>query len=166
MLSKPLFERTLWVPCRDSVASGLSIGLFFAMMLMPFQMIPAALVAMRLRANVPFAMAACWVTNPVTTPPILWAQFKLGHWMREVLGVPMPTFLTKVQFDVPGAGHLNAASFILGMISMGVLVSLLTYPLVHLFAVLLPQHLPARRAAKKKAGALRQEDSDGQNCGS
>lgn len=154
------------MPCRDSVASGLSIGLFFAMMLMPFQMIPAALVAMRLRANVPFAMAACWVTNPVTTPPILWAQFKLGQWMREVLSVPMPEFLTKVQFDVPGAGHLNAASFILGMISMGVMISLLTYPLVHLFAVLLPQHLPKRRAAKKDGRSLNRPDSAERNCGS
>jgi hypothetical protein len=78
----------------------------------------------------------------------------------------MPEFLTKVQFDVPGAGPLNTASFILGMISMGVLVSLLTYPLVHLFAVLLPQHLPARRLSKKDARALNRADSAGRNCGS
>ena len=163
VISRPLFERSLWIPYRDSVAAGLSIGLFFSMMLMPFQMVPAALVAMRSRANVPFAMAACWVTNPFTTAPILWAQFKLGHWMREVLGVPMPKFLAKVQFDVPGAGHLNAASFILGMLSMGVLLALVAYPLVHMFSALLPQHLPAHKPFRKGNRGFSRRRRDDQN---
>ncbi len=144
-LSRPIANRCLWIPCRDTVAAGLSIGLFFSMMLMPFQMIPAALIAMRVRANVPFAMLACWITNPLTTPPVLYGQFRLGHWMREGLGVPMPDFLEKVQFDVPGVGTLNAASFILGMIASGVLLALSAYPLVHLFSAVLPHHLPVRR---------------------
>jgi uncharacterized protein (DUF2062 family) len=42
-------------------------------------MVPAALIAMRFRANVPFAMAACWITNPVTAGPALFGQFVLGH---------------------------------------------------------------------------------------
>lgn len=152
-ISKPLFHRCLWVPCRDTVASGLAIGLFFSMMLMPFQMLPAAIVAMRLRANVPFAMAACWITNPVTAAPVMFAQFKLGQWMRDVLSVPMPGFLTKVHFDVPGAGTFNAASYILGMISTGVIVALCAYPIVHLFSAVLPHHLPVRRRAARAEAA-------------
>ncbi len=148
-LSQPLFARNLWVPCRDSVASGLAIGLFFSMMLMPFQMIPASIIAMRLKANVPFAIAACWFTNPFTTAPVLYAQFKLGKWMRESLGVPMPAFLEDVQFTVPQAGHFDAASYILGMFTLGVLAALCAYPLVHLFAAILPQHLPVRRPGMK-----------------
>jgi len=144
-VTKPLFDRSLWVPCRDSVANGLAIGLFFSMMLMPFQMIPASIIAMRAKANVPFAIAACWLTNPITTAPILYAQFKLGEWMRETLGVPMPDFLEGVQFTVPQAGNFNAASYILGMFTLGVLVALFAYPLVHLFAAILPQHLPVRK---------------------
>lgn len=115
------------------------------MMLMPFQMLPAAILAMRARANVPFAIAACWLTNPITTPPTLYAQFRLGHWMRETLGVPMPEFLAKVNFDVPHAGHFNAASYILGMLTTGVLLALCAYPLVHLFSAILPHYLPKRR---------------------
>ena len=57
-LSRPLFDRSLWVPCRDTVSAGLAFGLFFSVMLMPFQSLPAAVLAMRFRANVPFAMAA------------------------------------------------------------------------------------------------------------
>ncbi len=121
------------------------------MMLIPFQMIPASIMAMRARANVPFAIAGCWVTNPITTGPMLYIQFVLGHWMREKLGIPMPNFLTDVHFTVPGVGSLNAASYILGMLTTGVLAALLAYPLVHLFSAVLPQYLPVRKRRRNAA---------------
>lgn len=151
-ISKPLFHRSLWVPCRDTVATGLAIGLFFSMMLMPFQMLPAAVFAMRARANVPFAIAACWLTNPFTTPPIMYGQFAIGNWMRHSLGVPMPQFLQDVHFDVPQVGDLNAASYILGMLTMGVVVALCAYPVVHLFSAILPHHLPVRKRKQRPLG--------------
>ncbi len=153
-LTKPLFHKSLWKPCRDTVASGLAIGLFFSMMLMPFQMIAAAVIAMRFRVNVPFAVAACWITNVFTNVPIWLAQVWLGDWMRYTLGVPMPGFLAKVHFDIPEAGEMNAASFVLGMITSGIVLALLAFPLVHLFSMIMPHHLPivARRVA---AGDLR-----------
>jgi hypothetical protein len=45
----------------------------------------------------------------------------------------------------------NAASFLLGTMVSGVIVALLSYPLVHAFSALLPQHLPVRRLRKNKA---------------
>ena len=144
-ITSKITDRALWIPCRDTVATGLAVGLFFSMMLMPFQMIPAALISMRLRANVPFAMAACWITNPITAGPTMFGQFVLGHWMRETLGVPMPHFISQVEFFVKGVGELNAASYILGMITSGVLCALLAYPLVHLFSAVMPHHLPVRK---------------------
>lgn len=158
-VTRPVRDRALWIPCRTTVSAGLAIGMFFSMMLMPLQMIPAALLAIRMRANVPFAIAGCWITNPLTTPPVLWLQFRLGDWMRNALGVPMPGFLSKVAFDVPGVGHLNAASFILGMLSSGVLLALLAYPLVHLFSLMMPHHLPARRHRPKCPGLRKSRDT-------
>lgn len=154
-VTRPVADRSLWIPCRTTVSSGVAIGAFFSMMLMPLQMIPAALLAIRLRANVPFAIAACWITNPLTTAPVLWCQFRLGDWMRDTLGVPMPHFLAKVAFDVPGAGQLNAASYLLGMMASGVLLAFLTYPVVHLFSMLMPHHLPARRRRARIAAAVK-----------
>lgn len=154
-LTKPLFHRHLWIPCRDTVAIGLAIGLFFSMILiLPLQMIFAAVLAMRFRANVPFAMAACWVSNIFTNVPIGMAQVWLGSWMRGTLGFPMPGFLTKVHFRIPEVGEVNAASFILGMFVSAVLLALLSYPLVHLFSAVMPHHLPVlkRRAARVSPG--------------
>jgi len=150
-ISGPLFNRSLWMPCRDTVASGLAIGLFFSVMMIPFQTLPAAIFAMRLKANVPFAMAACWFSNPFTTPAILFAQFRLGEWMREHLRVPMPDFLTAVHFQPPGVGSLNAASFILGMFTSGIVLALCAYPIVHLFSVIMPHYLPVRSRSSRNA---------------
>ncbi len=150
MISKPVADRRLWIPCRDTVASGMAIGMFFSLMPMPFQSIAATLLAMRFRANIPFAFAACWISNPFTTPAILLGQFFLGDWMRHTLGVPMPHFLAQVQFHVPKIGMFNTASFVLGMIVSGVLAALLSYPIVHAFSAIMPQHLPVRRLRKSK----------------
>lgn len=149
-ISGPFADRRLWIPCRDTVASGLAIGMFFSLMLMPFQALAATLLAMRFRANVPFAFAACWISNPLTTPAILFGQFFLGEWLRHTLAVPMPHFLAQVQFHVPKVGMFNAASFVLGMIVSGVLAALLSYPIVHAFSALMPHHLPVRRLRKNK----------------
>lgn len=146
-LTRPVSNRALWIPCRDTVAMGLAIGSFFSMMLMPFQGIAAAVLAIRFRANVPFAVAACFLSNPVTTPAILWGQFVLGDWLRKTVGVPMPHFLSQVEFHAP-VGQLNAASFLLGMITSGLLAALAAYPLVHGIAVVMPHHLPVRRRRK------------------
>lgn len=149
-LTKPLFDRHLWKPCRDTVASGLAIGMFFSMILvLPLQMIFAAVVAMRFRVNVPFAIAACWLSNVFTNVPIGLAQVEIGDWMRESLGVKVPGF-EGVEVSFMGIAF-NAASFILGMIVSGVILALLAYPLVHLFSAVLPHHLPVL-----KAGPLRE----------
>ncbi|MBK1883080.1 DUF2062 domain-containing protein [Luteolibacter pohnpeiensis] len=150
-LTRPLFNRNLWVPCRDTVASGIAIGLFFSMMPIPFQTIPSALIAMKAKANVPFAVAACWITNPLTIPFVFSAQFKLGQWMHDSLNVPKPPFLGP-----------KAADFTLGFLTSGVLLALCAYPLVHLFSALLPQHLPVRKSrlnAEDRRQRRRQSDA-------
>lgn len=151
-LTRPVRNRALWIPCRHTVASGLAIGLFFSVIPIPFQMIPATVLAIRAKSNVPFAIAATWVSNPVTTPFILWAQMRLGDWMIHTLHVPMPLFL-KVSKTVPGLGELNMDGFLLGTIVSAVLLALAAYPLVHLFSMMMPHHLPLRSKNMRPAAA-------------
>ena len=155
--SKPLFHRSLWVPCRDTVASGLAIGLFFSMMPMIPQSIFAAILAMRAKVNVPFAMAACFISNPFTNVPFWYAQIHLGQWLIDVLSLPVPPFLAKATAHMPGIGVISVSNFIVGFLAMGVLLALAAYPLVHLFSAILPQHLPVGRQGVRRAAAAAEQ---------
>ena len=158
-ISKPLFHRSLWVPCRDTVASGLAIGLFFSMMPFIPQSIFAAILAMRAKVNVPFAMAACFLTNPFTNVPFWYAQIHVGQWLINVLSLPV----LPGQITLPIVGIVSASNFIVGFVAMGVLLALSAYPIVHLFSALLPHHLPARRHGIKpgRVTAVPAAQSDG-----
>ena len=139
--SKPLFHRSLWIPCRDTVASGLAIGLFFSMMPFIPQSIFAAILAMRAKVNVPFAMAACFVSNPFTNVPFWYAQIHIGQWLINTFSLPV----LPGQITLPIVGIVSASNFIVGFVAMGVLLALSAYPLVHLFSAILPHYLPVRR---------------------
>ncbi len=150
--TKPIAKRELWIPCRHTVANGVTIGVFCSMIiLIPFQTIIAALVTIRAGANLPLAMACCWISNPLTFAPLLWLQCALGDWLRNSLGVPMPGFLSRDVLSIPEVGTVNSASFLLGMISFAVLGAVLAYCIVHLFATLMPHYLPDR-ARKRSEG--------------
>lgn len=149
-LTRPLFDRSLWVPCRDTVANGLAIGLFFSLIPIPMQSLFAAVVTMRAKANVPFAMAACLITNPLTNVPIWIAQAKFGRWLENLLSLPLPHFMEQA-ITVPGVGAVSIGTVIIGVTVSGVIAGLCAYPIVHIFSALMPHHLPVlrRRAVKR-----------------
>ena len=64
----------------------MAVGLFWGL-LIPIGQIPfAAATALVLRANVPVAAAATFITNPFTFPPVYYAAWRTGKW---VLGEPV-----------------------------------------------------------------------------
>ncbi|HCL96784.1 MAG TPA: hypothetical protein DHW77_03375 [Verrucomicrobiales bacterium] len=135
-ITKPLFDRDLWHPCRYTVAGGLSVGLFCAMLPIPFQMLLAALAGVRARVNIPIAMAACWVSNPFTQAPIWLAQERLGDWIRSNSNHALLHMLDveKTVFGVT----LNMASFVVGFITLGIVLSIIAYPIVYGISAFLP----------------------------
>lgn len=78
VMGDSLFSAGLWKPSVNTVALGVGCGLFWAMMPIPFQMIPSAITAYFGRFNVPAAISVVWVTNPFTWPVILYWQYRLG----------------------------------------------------------------------------------------
>lgn len=68
---------------RRSVSMAFLIGLFWAFIPMPFQMIPAALFAIWWRANLPIAVGLVWISNPLTMPPIYYACYEFGTWLLD-----------------------------------------------------------------------------------
>ncbi len=86
---------SLWRFNRRSVPRGVALGVL-AGILFPFAHMPlAAVLALPARANVPVAVSTTLVNNPVTFGPILYAAYKIGHWVLQldatVPGRPLAT---------------------------------------------------------------------------
>lgn len=89
-LGEHLYQSNLWHFNRHSAPRALAIGLFWAMIPMPMQMLAAALVAAPLRAYLPLSIGSVWLTNPVTMPPIFYGNYLLGAWLLNTPAVSMP----------------------------------------------------------------------------
>ena len=75
----------LWLLTRRSVANAFSVGLFCAMLPIPFQMVVAALGARLSRCNLALSVGLVWVTNPLTMPLIFYVNYRIGTFL---LGAP------------------------------------------------------------------------------
>lgn len=158
-LLAPIFNRELWHPCRETVASGLGIGLFVAMLPIPGQMVLAAVIAMRLRANVAIAIAACWVTNPATIPIILPLQANFGTFLHDSVGLPEIPVISEWEGTIPAilglpSQTVNAGSFITGFVVTALLCFLLAFPLIYALSALMPKLLPKTRYQRAKAKVI------------
>lgn len=79
-----LFSDLLWRTDKRSISGGVALGLFVAFTpTIPFQMLLTVCGGLYFRVNLPIALAACWVTNPLTAVPIYTAAWKLGRYIVE-----------------------------------------------------------------------------------
>lgn len=84
LLGKRIHDAPIWHLNRRSASRAVMIGLFFAFMPIPFQMLPAAIVCIFARANLPLALVCVWITNPLTIAPIFYITYKLGALLLDV----------------------------------------------------------------------------------
>jgi uncharacterized protein (DUF2062 family) len=73
-----LHDANLWHLNRRSARGAFSVGLFFAFIPVPFQMVLAAACAIPFRVNLPLSVALVWLTNPLTMPPIFYCSYRVG----------------------------------------------------------------------------------------
>ncbi|MGY8905135.1 MAG: DUF2062 domain-containing protein [Burkholderiales bacterium] len=146
----------LWRIQHASVARGVAIGFFLAFVLPFGRGLTAALLSIMLRANIPVAALATFITNPINLGFWLWLAYELGHWL---LGIPAT--------GSEASASLNGASVVVWMqhvgwpaaVGMGVFavsLSLLGYAGVHLLwlaQLTLKRRARARRAASKTRSA-------------
>jgi uncharacterized protein (DUF2062 family) len=88
--ARHFLDKTVWKPTRHTFAGGLAVGLFVMMLVIPGQMPLALLIAALLRVNIPIAVIACWITNPVTMAPVAWWEIEFGNWIVRLLGLGDP----------------------------------------------------------------------------
>ena len=144
-----LFERDLWRPCMRSVAVGLSIGLFCAMLPIPLQMPLAALCCLIGRGNIPSAVAACWISNPITQIPLMLFQEKIGAYVRDFID-----FGWFEAIDIEGVipffnSTVNLANFTVGVILSAVFLGIIAYPIVFILYAIFHRDTPEEKELKK-----------------
>ncbi len=84
-----LHDANLWHLNRYSVSSAVFIGFLVAFVPLPMHMVTAAILAIWWRANVPVAVSAVWLSNPITIPIQLYFAYKIG---ARILQLPQHQF--------------------------------------------------------------------------
>jgi uncharacterized protein len=137
-------SKTVWKPTQHTLAGGLALGMFCMVHLIPGQMPLAAVLAALFRVNIPIAIMACWISNPFTFVPLIWAQEKIGsavlpympYFMRNglhgfvawLLRV-FESFPAKIK-DMVGEEMLaKGAEFLTSMYLGGILIGLALIPI-------------------------------------
>ena len=116
---------------RRSVAGAFAVGLFFAWVPVPFQMVLSAAVAIPTRVNLIISVALVWITNPVTMPFLFYFAYWLGG---VVLGLDTNHFDFELSFDwLTNELLLIWQPFLLGCLIMAVTSSVLGYGVIRLF---------------------------------
>ncbi|SEL57755.1 hypothetical protein SAMN05216214_11488 [Atopomonas hussainii] len=113
-----IHDPNLWHLNRHSVARAMAVGLFWALIPMPMQMVAAAIFAVMWRANLPISIALVWLTNPLTMPPIFYCTYKLGAWMLDTPPLAFPEKLDLAWFEQIFLEHwqpLYAGSVVIGL---------------------------------------------------
>ena len=131
ILGRHIQNPNLWHLNRSSVSSGLSVGIFVALMPIPFQMLTAAVLAVLFKANLPIAVALTWITNPLTTPPIVIFCYQIG----SILMGDQPKHL-KFQFTFEwfvAEFHRFGIPFLLGSVVVAIFAALLSNFLIRLY---------------------------------
>jgi uncharacterized protein (DUF2062 family) len=131
ILGKRLHHPALWHLHRRSVAGALGSGVFVAFIPLPSQMLIAAALSVLLRVNLPLAVAAVWITNPITIPPIFYFTNRIGAWMLD--SEPL-----RFYFELSWAWLIHNLEIIwepllVGSLTVGIILGSLTY-LVVIFA--------------------------------
>lgn len=123
----------------------MAVGSFFALMPAPFQMLAAGLIAYFTRVNIPAAIAATWISNPLTFPLCVYAQYRmgcliLGHGPSEV-----PTH------DLLALLKQAPLPFLVGVFPTAALFSIIVYPLTLLLWDFFTSRARARHARSKQS---------------
>ena len=126
-----LHDPNLWHFNRRSVSGAFAVGLFWAMMPIPLQMVCAAACAIFLRVNLPVSILLVWITNPLTIPPIFYFNYKVGDWLTGGK-YQCDEFQVSLDWLMDSIGEIWQPLF-LGSFVVGVLLAVTGYLSIRLF---------------------------------
>jgi uncharacterized protein len=124
-LGDSVFAPELWHLTRRSVAGGAAVGVFWCFIPIPGQMFIGILTALALRVNIPIAAAGAFISNPVTSIPMMVACWFTGS---TLLGEPF--HLDNLEWSLEWALHTFrtfAVPITLGAFVLGAICATITY---------------------------------------
>lgn len=139
-----MFDPALWHPEKRKIAGGFALGAFFSMIPIPLQSLPALILAYFTRVNLPAALVGVWISNPLTTAPILYLQYRLGHWMLSGSGEKIPA----AEFNFMDLLKEAPLAILTGAMGTAVISALVAYPLALLVWDLLHRWLLLAKARR------------------
>ncbi|MEX0607668.1 MAG: DUF2062 domain-containing protein [Halofilum sp. (in: g-proteobacteria)] len=157
-----IHDPNLWNLNRRSVSGGIAIGVLIAWLPLPAQMAAAALLALSLRVNLPLAVIATWISNPLTMAPMYWSGYSLGV---RLLGErpPRSGFEPSVQWFMAEFYRIWEP-LLLGCLLLGALSAATAYALTRLlwrWQILRQINRRARlRRARRRGAGNRGAESD------
>lgn len=125
-----LHDANLWHLNRRSAAGAFAVGLFFAFIPVPFQMVLAAAAAIPFRVNLPLSVALVWVSNPITMPVLFYFCYLVGAF---ILDQPSQVFSFELSWRWLGESIATIGpAFLLGCFIMAVVSSIIGYFAINL----------------------------------
>ena len=125
IFGKLIHDPGLWHLNRYSASGAFAIGLFMCFMPIPFQMVMAAGLAIWFRVNLPLSVLLCWITNPITIPPMFYFAYLVGTW---VLSWPPSEFEFELSFTWLGNELVHIwQPFLLGCLICGSIAAIIGY---------------------------------------
>ena len=149
MFGTLLHEPNLWHLNRKSVSLAFSVGLFFAWVPVPFQMVLAAAIAILVHSNLPISVGLVWISNPFTMPPMFYFAYKFGAWM---MGTPELEFNFEPSFEWLETEMLAIwQPFLTGCFTLAILCSVIGFTSIRLaWRLSVVNYLKAKRERRLK----------------
>ena len=136
VLGDRIFDWELWHITQHSTSGGLAVGLFVAFTpTIPFQMLLSALGAIWFRVNLPIALLASWVTNPITAVWVYLYAHRLG---KAALGNVLGIFVLSDLEDVAAVWRIfsHGVSLWTGGVLLGAAAAFVGYAVSKAFWIL------------------------------
>ena len=114
-----IHDPSLWATHRKAVVPAVALGIFVAFIPLPIHPLLAAGGAILMRVNLPVALVAVWINNPLTIAPIYYSGYVLGSFL---LGLSPPQTTDWQVLIVEGLWPMFT-----GLLFMGSLLAFLAY---------------------------------------
>ncbi len=143
-----LGEPKIWHFNRRAIALGTAIGFFFGSLPIAGQMLLSAIVAIVTRANMPIAVVATWISNPVTMPFFFTANYYFGAWLLQRPALQLQEMDWSLQSLLQLGGEILVPLFF-GSIVVSVILSITSYIVIRiLWRLHIISHIKKRRFRK------------------